>query len=77
MRAAAQTTRSFRAAYAEGLSAERWQPDLMDSTRPYQSLFNPLHRLTTLGVAAYSSENDLAFLQKYFSAGLVAGVFFG
>ena len=47
----------------------------MDSTRPIQTLFKPFSPADVPGVAAYSSENELAFLQKHTRAGIVAGVF--
>jgi hypothetical protein len=49
----------------------------MDSTGPIQTLFKPFPLPTVSGMAAYSSENELAFLQMHTRAGFVAGVFFG
>jgi hypothetical protein len=49
----------------------------MDSIGPNQTLFKSFPLPTASGMAAYSSENELAFLQKHTRAGIVAGVFFG
>ncbi len=49
----------------------------MDSTGPTQTLFNSFATPALPGMAAYSSEKELAFLQMHTRAGLVAGVFFG
>jgi hypothetical protein len=49
----------------------------MDSTKPIQTFFNSLALPVAMGMAAYSSENELVFLQKHTRAGMIAGVFFG
>jgi len=49
----------------------------MHSRRPNRSyLFVPLNPIS-LGKAAFSLKNALAFLKQYSDAGIVAGVFFG
>jgi hypothetical protein len=49
----------------------------MDSIGPNQTLFKSFPVPTVSGMAAYSSENELVFLQTHTRAGIVAGVFFG
>jgi hypothetical protein len=48
----------------------------MDSTRAHPTFFTAPIRPEFSGKAAYSSEKECAFLQKYSDAGLYAGVFF-
>ncbi len=64
------------AASAERLDEERKTLVLMDSTRPTPTFLTALNCPIVAGGDTYSSKKELAFLQSYSDAGLVAGVFF-